>query len=110
MWARCSCKPPSAAIREVWIVNHAASGTNPRPLNGLEGTTVAEDCPSKIMVPRVLMHAGHKPRLWLWLAVALVAANSNRAEAKDDPAAGNPAELVSRAVQNEVAANTPSGM
>jgi hypothetical protein len=56
------------------------------------------------------MHAGHKPRLWLWLAVALVAAKSGGAEARDGPAAGNPAELVSRAVQNEIAANGPSGM
>jgi len=56
------------------------------------------------------MHAGHKPRRWLWLAVALVAANSSGAEARDGPAAGNPTELVSRAVRNEIAANGPSGM
>jgi hypothetical protein len=57
-----------------------------------------------------LMQAADKPRLWFWLAVALVATNSVTAKSNDASAAGNPAELVYRAVQNEIAANGPSGM
>lgn len=56
------------------------------------------------------MQAAHKPRLWFWLVVALIAANSTIAKSNDASASGNPAELVSRAVQNEIAANGPSGM
>jgi hypothetical protein len=53
------------------------------------------------------MHVGHKPRLWLPVVVALFAAASS-AEAENALPADGLAELVSRAVQNEVAANGPS--
>ncbi len=67
---------------------------------------MAGDCPSKIMVSRVLMHAGHKPRRWLWLAVALVAANSSGAEARDGPAAGNPKRRTPRSNQTKLIVET----
>jgi hypothetical protein len=56
------------------------------------------------------MQAADKPRLWFWLAVALVATNSVTAKSNDASASGNPSELVARAVQNEITANGPSGM
>ena len=54
------------------------------------------------------MRTGHKPRVWLLAALALLATPSFSA-AKQEPSSGNPAQLVSRAVQNEIAANGPSG-
>src|SRR5947209_11370476 len=85
-----------------------------RPAAEVEGATLLKECPSKAVVSGImvsgLMQAADKPRLWFWLAVALVATNSVTAKSNDASASGNPAELVSRAVQNEIAANGPSGM
>ena len=84
------------------------------PAAEVEGTTLLKECPSKAVVSGImvsgLMQAADKPRLWFWLAVALVVTNSVTAKSNDASASGNPAELVSRAVQNEIAANSPSGM
>ena len=52
------------------------------------------------------MRSGHKPRLWLAGALALLAAAGGLA--KDDPTS-DPAQLVARAVQNEIQANAPGG-
>src|SRR3954469_21169411 len=80
----------------------------------IEGTTLLKECPSKVVVSGImvsgLMQAADKPRLWFWLAVALVATNSVTAKSNDASASGNPSELVARAVQNEITANGPSGM
>src|SRR5437763_11662343 len=84
------------------------------PAAEVEGTTLLKECPSKAVVSGImvsgLMQAAEKPRLWFWLAVTLVATNSVSAKSDDASASGNPAELVSRAVQNEIAANSTSGM
>jgi hypothetical protein len=57
------------------------------------------------------MRTGHKPRVWLLvgLAVALLA-TPNFSAAKQEPSSGDPAQLVSSAVKNEIAANGPSGV
>ena len=52
------------------------------------------------------MRSAHKPRLWLVGALALLAAAGSIA--KDD-ATSDSAQLVARAVQNEIAANAPGG-
>jgi hypothetical protein len=57
------------------------------------------------------MRIGYNPRLLLFLAMAALAqlAAPQFSTAKDQLPTVNPAEIVSRAVQNEVAANGPSG-
>src|SRR5262249_55488606 len=52
------------------------------------------------------MYPGDKSRLCQSLLLLLFTANLS--QAKDEPP-GNPAELVSRAIQNEIAANAPGG-
>src|SRR5215470_7032767 len=54
------------------------------------------------------MCLGHKPRLWL--AYALLLLTPAASYAKDEPPLNDPVQLVSRAVQNEIAANAPGGM
>lgn len=54
------------------------------------------------------MRARHKPRLWLAVVLAALAAIAGRA--KDGPTSSGPAQLVSRAVQNEISVNAPGGM
>jgi hypothetical protein len=53
------------------------------------------------------MRSGHKSRLWLAGALALLSAVGSRA--KDEPTPSEPAQLVARAVQNEIDANGPGG-
>src|SRR5213594_3794420 len=56
------------------------------------------------------MHIGHKPRVWIFVGVALTQLGTpNFIQAEDESSVAKPAELVSRAVQNEIAANGPSG-
>src|SRR5437763_17034405 len=85
-----------------------------RPAAEVEGTTLLKECPSKVVVSGImvsgLMQAADKPRLWFWLAVALVATNSVTAKSNDASASGNPSELVARPVQNEITANGHSDM
>ena len=52
------------------------------------------------------MRSAHKPRPWLVALALFVAAASF---AKDAPAPSDPAQLVARAVQNEIDANAPGG-
>ena len=52
------------------------------------------------------MRSAHKPRLWLVVPALFVAAASL---AKDAPTPSDPAQLVARAVQNEIDANAPGG-
>jgi hypothetical protein len=54
------------------------------------------------------MRTGHKPRVWLLVGLALLA-TPNFSAAKQEPSSGDPAQLVSSAVKNEIAANGPSG-
>jgi hypothetical protein len=59
---------------------------------------------------RILMRIGNKLRDWLLVGVALSQFMApNFSDAKDQASTGNPADLVSRAVQNEIAANQSSG-
>ena len=53
------------------------------------------------------MRSGYKPRLWLAGALALLAAAGSLA--KDEATPSDPAQLVARAVQNEIDANAPGG-
>src|SRR5689334_14321200 len=54
------------------------------------------------------MRARHKPRLWLVGVLAALGAIAGHAN--DQPTSTGPAQLVSRAVQSEIAANGPGGM
>ena len=59
------------------------------------------------MLSALGMRSNHKPQLWLVGAVALFTAAGSLA--KDEPTPSDPAQLVARAVQNEIDANAPGG-
>jgi len=54
------------------------------------------------------MRTRHKPRVWLLAALALLTTRTFSA-AKQELSSGDPSQLVSSAVKNEIAANGPSG-
>src|SRR5437870_11105101 len=54
------------------------------------------------------MRTRHKPRVWLLAALALLTTRTFSA-AKQELSSGDPSQLVSSAVRNQIAANGPSG-